>query len=122
MGTISTMSRSSAPLRSSSSPPSGRAGTLNGATCSPHGGEGWCKRAQTRGVGSVRHGAGPGDVEVCVVDLHARLHLLDVPARTLGPIRCTLCVKDSLDPGGSQRTKSRLSPEPCLLSQPPGGT
>merc|ERR1712166_164612 len=32
-----------APLRSSSSPPSGRAGTLNGATCSPHGGEGWCK-------------------------------------------------------------------------------
>eukprot|EP00964_Phaeocystis_antarctica_P003315 scaffold1772_cov97-Phaeocystis_antarctica.AAC.1 len=30
---------------------------------------------------------------------------------TLGPIRCTLCVKGSLDPGGSQRTKSTLSPE-----------
>ena len=24
---------------------------------------------------------------------------------TLGPIRCTLCVKDSLDPGDSKRTK-----------------
>merc|ERR1711956_80273 len=31
------MGHSSAPLRSSSSPPSGRVGTLNGATCSPHG-------------------------------------------------------------------------------------
>ena len=30
---------------------------------------------------------------------------------TLGPIRCTLCVKGSLDPGGNQRTKSTLSPE-----------
>ena len=47
---ISIMLRSSAPLRSSSSPPSGRAGTLNGATCSPLGSEahtpplieGWC--------------------------------------------------------------------------------
>eukprot|EP00964_Phaeocystis_antarctica_P062402 scaffold37386_cov82-Phaeocystis_antarctica.AAC.1 len=35
------MLRSSAPLHSSSSPPSGRAGTLNGATCWPLGGEGW---------------------------------------------------------------------------------
>ena len=31
--------------------------------------------------------------------------------RTLDPIRCTLCVKSSLDPGGIQRTKSTLSPE-----------
>ena len=30
---------------------------------------------------------------------------------TLGPIRCTLCVKGTLDPGGRQRTKSTLSPE-----------
>ena len=28
---------------------------------------------------------------------------------TLGPIRCTLCVKSSLDPGGSQRTKIHSS-------------
>ena len=30
---------------------------------------------------------------------------------TLDPIRCTLCVKSSLEPGGTQRTKSTLSPE-----------
>ena len=30
---------------------------------------------------------------------------------TLDPIRCTLCVKSSLEPGGTQRTKSDLSPE-----------
>jgi hypothetical protein len=32
-------------------------------------------------------------------------------AETLDPIRCALCVKSSLDPGGIQRTKSNLSPE-----------
>ena len=30
---------------------------------------------------------------------------------TLDPIRCTRCVKSSLEPGGTQRTKSNLSPE-----------
>ena len=30
---------------------------------------------------------------------------------TLDPIRCTRCVKSSLEPGGNQRTKSNLSPE-----------
>ena len=31
--------------------------------------------------------------------------------RTLDPIRCNIFVKSSLDPGGTQRTKSTFSPE-----------
>jgi hypothetical protein len=46
------------------------------------------------------------------LDFHIYLlSRVSVAVRTLDPIRCALCVKSSLDPGGIQRTKSNLSPE-----------
>ena len=58
-----------------------------------------CRMARAMDSG-FRVGISPGDAQNC-----------NMQKLTLGPIRCTLCVKGSLDPGGSQRTKSTLSPE-----------
>jgi hypothetical protein len=55
-------------------------------------------------------GAEPGG-GCCAVWTRRRCRCYLCLRGTLDPIRCTLCVKSSLEPGGTQRTKSNLSPE-----------